>query len=297
MQAGLLELENWLVQIIENGLATIDPENDQFWEDLAVRMTDSQLSGPAARIRALLQLPRGDAWYDAVLATLSELYLLIRAFRSYHQLPESLQQELMNTAGVSIRRDRVLTEPPVEDRWLVTGIREGEESENLFYRRTWLLGEETGQQALLLDFNWNQQGYRESWPLGMVFDGKLHYYPGNFPLRALVAGFQKNEEPFVGLSGIFSFREWPDFLGQALAGNPWLHTLPCLFAAVRPVWENEQQWLLDNEDEALPLQIEDRAFWKIMALSGGHPISVFAEWENGSFRPISVVMPDRVVAL
>lgn len=297
MQAGLQELENWLIQLIENGLATIDPEDKQYWEDLAVRMTDSQLSGPAGRIRALQQLPTGDGWYDAVLATLSELYLLIRAFKRYHQLPEAVQQELLNTAGVSIRRDRVLTEAAVADRWLVTGIREGEESENLFYRRTWLLGEESGRQALLLDFNWNQQGYRESWPLGMVFDGKLHFYPGSFPLRALVGEFQKVQAPFEGLSGIFHFSEWPEFLGRALAGNPWLQTLPCLLAAVRPVWREDQQWLLDGEDQALKISMDDRSFWKIMALSGGYPVSVFAEWENGHFRPISVVMPDRVVAL
>lgn len=297
MQAGLVELENWLVQTMENGLATIDPEDGQYWEDLAVRLTDSQLSGPAARIRYLQQLSRGDGWYEAVLATLSELYLLIRAFRRYYQLPEPLQQELLNTAGVSIRRDRVLTEPPVEDRWLVIGVREGEESENLFYRRTWLLGEESGQQALLLDFNWNQQGYRESWPLGMTFDGKLHFYPGSYRLRALVGAFQQVKEPFEGLSGIFNFNEWPDFLGRALAGNPWLQTVPCLLAAVRPVWREDQQWLLDGEEQALQIDMDDRAFWKIMAVSGGYPVSVFAEWENGKFRPISVVLPDRVIDL
>ncbi|PHN04856.1 SWIM zinc finger family protein [Flavilitoribacter nigricans] len=297
MQGGLLELENWLTQIIENGLATIDPEDQQFWEDLAVRMTDSQLSGPAARLRSISQLPRDDDWYEAVLATLAELYLLIRAFKRYEQLPENLQQELLNVAGVSVRRDRVLTEPAVADRWLVTGIREEEESENLAYRRTWLLGEETGQQALLLDFNWNQQGYRENWPLGMVFDGKLHFYPGSYPLRALVGDFRKVEEPFVGLSGIFNFSEWPEYLSRALAGNPWLQTLPCLLAAVRPVWREERQWLLDTEEQALSIAIDDQAFWKIMAVSGGHPVSVFAEWENGRFRPLAVVMPDRVIEL
>lgn len=297
MQAGLQELEDWLTQLMENGLATIDPKDGQFWEDLAVRMTDSQLSGPAGRIRTILHLPPGDNWYDAVLAILSELYLLIRAFKRYHHLPAPVQQELLNTAGVSVRRDRVLTEPAVEDRWLVLGIREGEESEQLLYRRTWLLGEESGRQALVLDFNWNQQGYRENWPLGMIFDGKLHYYPGSYPLRALVGTFQKVEEPFVGLSGIFNFSEWPEYLGRVLAGNPWLQTLPCLMAAVRPVWQEHQQYLLDTEDQALPISIDDRSFWKMMAVSGGHPISVFAEWEQETFRPLSVVMPDQVITL
>lgn len=297
MQTGIAELESWLLQIIENGLATIDPNDRQFWEDLAVRMTDSQLSGPAARIRSLLQLPTGDAWYEAVLETLSDLYLLVRAFQRYPQLPGTMQQELLHVAGVSVRRDRVLTEPSVSDRWLVVGVREGEESENLFYRRTWLLAEESGRQALLLDFNWNQQGYREEWPPGMVFDGQLHFYPGNYPLRAVVSDFQMIEEPFAGLSGLFTFSEWPEYLGRALAGNPWLRSLPCLLVVVRPVIQAERQLLLDTEGQALAVDLDATAFWKIIAVSGGHPVSIFGEWENGHFQPLSIVLPDRVIEL
>ncbi|MCB0634212.1 MAG: SWIM zinc finger family protein, partial [Lewinella sp.] len=106
MQAGLSELEAWLIQIIENGLATIDPQDHTFWEELATRMTDNQLSGPAARLRSLIQDGTGENWYDRLLSTLSELYLLIRAFKRYYQLSPNLQQELLNVAGVTIRRDR-----------------------------------------------------------------------------------------------------------------------------------------------------------------------------------------------
>lgn len=297
MQSGLTELESRLLQIIENGLAVIDPGDQQYWEDLAVRLTDNQLRGPAARIRALLQHPAGDEWYEEVLATLSELYLLIRAFKRYDQLSPDLQQELMTVAGVAIRRDRVLTEPALTDRWLVVGVKEGEESENLFYRRSWLLAEQSGRQALLLDFNWNQQGYREEWPLGMIFDGALHFYPGSFPLRAVVSDFQVAQEPFDGLSGLFSFAQWPDYLAKALAGNPWIQTLPCLWVAVRPEVYQDQQFLIDTDGQALQIVVPEEAFWKIMAVSGGHPVSLFAEWENDRLRPLSLILPDRVISL
>lgn len=297
MQAGLIELEERLMQLIENGLATVDAQDQEFWEDIATRLTDNQLSGPAARIRSLLQQRPTDDWYDRLLATLSELYLLIRAFKRYHQLPPNLQQELLNVAGVSIRRDRVLQEPAVEDRWQVIGVKEGEERENLFSRRSWLLGESSGRLALLLDFNWNEQGYREEWPLGMVFDGKIHYYPGNYPLRALVSEHQAVHEPFAGLSGLFTFADWPDYLGSVLAGNPWLYNLPCLLAAVQPVVSDGQYWLVDTEGEALAMNMPEQTFWTMMAVSGGHPISVFCEWENGAFRPLSIVMPEKIIDL
>lgn len=298
MQAGLAELENWLLQLIENGLATIEPRNRKFWEDLAVRMTDSQLSGPAARIRSLLKNEPAEDWYDQVLALLSELYLLIRAFKRYYQLSPELQQELLNTSGVTVRRDRVLAEPAVIDRWLVVGIQEGEESENLYYRRTWLLAENSGRLALLLDFNWNQQGYREEWPLGFIFDGKLHYYPGSYALRAVVSAHEAvHHEPFTNLSGIFNFREWPTALGQAFAANPWLYSLPCLLASVRPVFQEGRQWLLDPEYQLWEIHVTDTIFWKIMAVSGGHPLSLFGEWENGRFRPLSIIEPERVISL
>jgi hypothetical protein len=297
MQAGLSELEAWLVQIIENGLATIDPQDHSFWEELATRMTDNQLSGPAARIRSLVQEGPSDDWYDRLLSTLSELYLLIRAFKRYYQLPPDLQQELLNVAGVTVRRDRVMQEPAITDRWLVVAVREGEERENLFSRRTWLLGEESGRLALLLDFNWNQQGYREEWSLGMTFSGEIHYYPGNYPLRAIVSGHQATKEPFTGLSGIFSFAEWPDYLGKALAGNPWLYNFPCLLAAVLPVFKDEQYWLIDTDGEALQVRMPEQVFWKLMAVSSGYPISVFCEWGNGVFRPLSIVSPEKVIDL
>ena len=97
--------------------------------------------------------------------------------------------------------------------------------------------------------------------------------------------------------GIFNFSEWPAYLGQVFAGNPWIYTVPCLLVAVQPVIDEETYRLLDSEAQAIEIKISDHSFWKMMAVSGGHPISVFVEWEGGTFRPLSVIMAERVIEL
>ena len=39
------------------------------------------------------------------------------------------------------------------------------------------------------------------------------------------------------------------------------------------------------------------AGWHLLALSGGHPLDVFSEWDGFSFWPLTVLADGRLVAL
>lgn len=296
MQAGMEELQQRLQDIAERGLATL-PREAAYWEDLAARMTDAKLPGVAARFRALIPFLATDEWYDRLLTTLADLYLLARAFARYENLPPDWQREVLTVAGVSIRRDQVLAEAAHDDRWLVVGIREAQE-ERLAYRRTWLLGESSGRMALLLDFNWDGRGYEQKWKPGMVFDGRLHYYPGSESLRAVVSRMTPAGEPFVGLSGAFHFTEWADQLSERLSRNPWSYALPCLLVAVTPTVEDDVFYLLDTQGAAYRLEgIAEETGYSLLAVSGGYPISLFGEWLDDKLYPLSLIEGDRIITL
>ena len=65
--------------------------------------------------------------------------------------------------------------------------------DDLQVQRVWLLGQETGRSALLLDFAHRSQTLDCSvWP-GTVWDGTLAIYPGLYPLRAIIKEREAHE--------------------------------------------------------------------------------------------------------
>jgi len=48
-------------------------------------------------------------------------------------------------------------------------------------------------------------------------------------------------------------------------------------------------WLTDSSGDALPLLRQDTKFgWQIFSVSGGHPVTVVAEWTPDGLRPLAV---------
>ena len=75
---------------------------------------------------------------------------------------------------------------------------------------------------------------------------------------------------------------------MALARQPWLDRFPFVLADVIPV-PDERQWQLDDQTGArLPLARGDH--WLLLALSGGAPVDLAAEWDGTSLLPLGVVV-------
>ncbi|MGD1941949.1 MAG: SWIM zinc finger domain-containing protein, partial [Leptolyngbyaceae cyanobacterium] len=57
VEAGLADLEQWLQDIVRQGLATLPNQPYRFWDQAAARLVDAQAPGLARRVRSLASIP------------------------------------------------------------------------------------------------------------------------------------------------------------------------------------------------------------------------------------------------
>lgn len=296
MKAGVEELDQWLRDVIRQGLSSLEGAAPEFWERIAARMVDAKLGSVARRIRSFPKLMAEEQWHEKLLGALSELYLFVQSFRQLEGLPQALQVELLSYGGVNLKKEEVLEGPAVSDRWLVIGLVEGEE-EKLRYRRTWLVGEQTGRFALVLDFAWGNERFEGHWVLGSALQGELVYYPGSYPLRALLKRVQPYRQPMDAISITEHGQEMLEAYAQALAQNPWISGFPVLLGQVRAVWQSGKVVLLDARGMEIPVQAEEAHEWVLLAVGGRQEVTVFGEWTGASLRALSVLDSSRVIQL
>lgn len=293
---GIIELKNWLQDLVQHGLAAALAREPDFWEEFAARMVNAKLSGIARRIRSFKNWLQTDNAHERLLSEIGELYLFAKAYEKLDTLPPDLQQEIWTTAGATIKKETVLKQEPITDQWLVIGQTEGSE-DNLRYRRTWLQGIQTHETALLLDFAWRFNDFEGvNWLVGSLLQAEIAFYPGSLHQRALVKDFALIYEP-IELSG---YADWEVFLRQyaaALAQNPWLLNFPCLIDEITPIIQNDQLFLVDFQKNWLSASLSDETKWKMLALSGGHSIQLFGEWDGSTFSPLTAMAFNRIIPL
>jgi hypothetical protein len=312
MTAGLEDLDRWLADLVRQGLASARAQPYGFWDTQAARLVDHQLPGLAERVRALASTVLGRAaWVDHLLAELGRLHLACAAWPRRDTLPDHLAGDLRTYLGWAqnsedVRRAR----PAVAGPWQVLGVRQGGD-ERLRNQRTWLRHLDTGDTALLLDFAAAGGTFGVSQVAGAVLEGAVHHYPGAAPARALLAaGAEARAEPAAGLPGAGSIEEALAQIAATVAANPWCDRVPLTLAqvsvarreqaAVEPASSDqapgeagERLVVCDAAGATLPLR--DDAAWELLALTGGFPVDLFGEWEDGCLTAVSVALDGRVV--
>ncbi|MGC5010306.1 SWIM zinc finger family protein [Streptosporangium sp. DT93] len=76
-----------------------------------------------------------------------------------------------------------------------------------------------------------------------------------------------------------------DEIAEALAGDPWLDSWPVLLEGVVPAGSGLRS--LAGPSGGLPLHPYAGTPWRLAAVSGGHPVTVAAEWTPGGLRPLT----------
>ena len=298
MSQGMEELERWLRDTVRHGLGQLDGQAEQSLERFAARMVDAKLGSVGRRIRTWKKLLGQSDWQEQLLGEMADLFLLLRTFQRSESLPEELNQDLFQIAGLTIKKEEVLSNgAPVSGRWTVLGVVGGEE-ENLRFRRTWVQEEKTAAFALFLDFAWGDQPFADTWKPGRQFDGSLVYYPSAYPLRALLQSWEEVRIRDYQVRGIDSLDAMAEQYAEALSLNPWLPRLPVLLENVRPVKGPDGHWiLLDLFHKFLPLSCPDPAGWMLLAMSGGQDLTLFGEWDGATLLPLSCLSSGRLVEL
>jgi len=281
--SGVAELDQWLTDQIRQGLAGAATAGYAHWDAIAARMVDAQCPAVAERLRSLAQAPHsGPGWEGRLLEELALLRLLARGYRDRDRLPDDLRDTIRSRIGFTIRQaDVIANGEKVTDTWQVLGWRDTD-GERIRSRRIWLRGQHTGRPALVLSFAVPGEDLDTSMAPSAQIPMTLAYYPGALPLRAAVASRHDPEPgPRKPQGGTIAalLNGW----AAALASDPWQETWPGVITGV-PVHETFR----DADGDALPIQL----CWELLAISGGHPVTVAVEYSPRGLHPMTIWPPD-----
>ncbi len=295
--AGLNDLEPWLFDLLREGLASSEGRPQDFWDTMAARAEDAQLKGFRDPIKTIPELIQNHPkWPEELCYRLGDIYLMANALRKSEQLPPDLWDEVNTRAGNKISKKNLRLEDGIKDEWTVLGQISGDE-EGLQFRRVWLRGSRTKRYALILDFVFGYAGFEEYFKVGGQFEGEMVYYPGKNQLRALKKSSGAVGVGFQAIEGSNTIHSFLEEYADAMAQNPWTNRVPAYFNQVIPIWEEDALWFQDQEDNLLPAIPADVSSWKLLAISGGHPMDVFGEWEDNQFRPLAAIFNQRIIEL
>jgi SWIM zinc finger len=310
---GLAELQSWLRDQVLVGLsATPTAPARGHANEIAARMIDAQAPGVAGVLRGVSEVPAsGEGWPGRLLAEYAQLHLLARAHQRIAALPPELAAIVRSRIGYPTSRADVLRQPAVADHWAVLGVRDLLDGK-VPGRRVWLRGRDTGRWAMLLTFaapggaggyggagGWQDPDTARLRP-GTELHASLHYYPGQPALRA--AAGERQAQPARAQRPVPA-GDASALLASCAAGleqDPWLTVWPALLTGTPvPPGDGPQgnRWqLIDRAGAALPLT-DRESLWTLLAVSGGHPVTVAGEWHPGGLLPLTVWHGDRAVAL
>jgi hypothetical protein len=282
--AGATELEQRLADLLRDGLAGAEREGYQRWDEIAARMVDAQAPGLASRVRELGALPgSGGDWPSRLLEEASLLHLLTQGYAHQERLPAPLAATVRTRIGFTTDTAELLAGPVLRDRWLVLAQQDSAD-DRLTTRRVWLHGETTGRPALLLSFGAAGRAPELALPLGLSLDADLAYHPAARPLRAALGERHGSRFPGTVPPGTPVGPALAAY-GAALADDPWLDAWPVVLTNVVPIPCAPSWQLADaTTPDALPLTTRP---WRLPALSGGHPLTVFGELGHRGFHPLT----------
>ena len=293
--AGLEELDLWLRDLVRGGLASAQGRPFRYWDEMAARMVDAQAPGVGGQVRRMAGIVRsGDGWPGRLLLQAGRLHLLAESWSRFDTLPPGTQADLRTVTGWSWTSDEVLAGPSVRDRWSVVA-RSVADEERFRIVRTWLVGAESGRTALLLEFLSPYDPPPSDLAVGTAVDADLAFFPGAWPQRALVARAHAEAEPMTEWHGSAGVEDALAGHARALGANPWLDRLPTVLSDVVPLADG---WRVrDGAGSTVRLLVDEPAWWTLVAVSGGRPVGVAGEWQDGALRALSVWADGRLTPL
>ncbi|WP_052573458.1 SWIM zinc finger family protein [Haloferula sp. BvORR071] len=284
VEEGIALLQQAILDLTREGLASPGARDASAWENLARRMIDSQAPGLAGALRHVADTVLRDPEVDDELPLeLGRLYLLLHGHSRRDEFDELTRAELQAQLGGK-SGDEALAPEVVEDDWFVAG-RRVEERDRLITASTWLYGTRSQRWARLLRFAPVPQTIAEPWPLGSTVKAALKFQPGLYPLRV-----GPDSEGFPLMSGSPGAHEESldallDRFATALAANPFLRVLPFLIR-LRP--SADGSLLCDAAGRALPWIASGDLALKIECISGGRLVSICGEWDGRFLRPLAM---------
>jgi hypothetical protein len=293
VMGGVAELQQWLADQVRHGIAGLESSGYRHFEPVAARLIDAQAPGLAGAVRRLATIPSsGAGWEERTLAEMGLLHMLAGAADRLADLPPDLAGTVRSRLGHQVTTEQVLAGPPVRDAWQVVGMRDITE-DRLVARRVYLIGRDTGQEALVLSFAAPGQVLSADLVVGTCVEADLCFYPGALSLRALVLARHGAPELMSEPQRPTSVAVALQRLAQALGQDPWLMSIPLLLDGV--IAPGERWHLVDPAGDALPLEPGVEC-WRFVAAAGGSMAKIAVEWGPGGVVPLTMFLGGEVLA-
>jgi hypothetical protein len=244
--AGLDELDIWLSDQVERGVAGLVAHSGHACKLIAQRLVDAKASGLAARLESLtaklFALPEAMRPLAAV-EELGQIYLLAEAYRRQDSLSAELKSDVRQAVGWAMTRETLLSDTTalrVRGNWCVVATLSEVQADRLRRIETWLWhegAEDTSPRfALLLDFVPVATGASVGgFSVGDRLQAELVFYPSPVPMRALIvssAGAANGAESELQLPEERLDEAYASY-EKALREQPWLGVWPLNFRAAR----------------------------------------------------------------
>ena len=294
--AAAADLGVWAEDLIRGGLSAAPAKGYAFFDQQARRLIDGQAPGAARLVQVLgATAAAGGDLQGPFLRQLAGVHLLARATAKLDRLPEAAKADVLATLGVPVRPEELAAKPGVRDVWQVVG-QEVEQEDKLRVQRTWLFGTTTRRPAMVLQFAHGTTGFETPLVPGSQVDCELAYHT-DAGVRANVKGMPKAAVAIGELVGFETFDAVVDDYAKRLAGQPWLERVAVPVRRVTVV-KAEKWQAVDSARRSLPIAAgRDDAAWACLAVAGGRPADLVAEFDGHALRLISIFADGRLVSL
>lgn len=276
-------------------------------------------------------------WADHLLVTMGRWWTASRAWARRERLEADELGDLRAYVGWSTSTESVREADAVHDRWTVLGAHRSDDGrlqqQRTWLRGSVECGSvgsvegsvggggsggsggSGGEIVQVLDFAAGGTVLPVARVVGSVLDATLARYPGRAVRRALFVDEPvavQQSDPDAALTGGLSLDQAQGVAAKVWARNPWARRVPVLLADVRttaavrgiprsPVTgeylERVEGPGLVDANNMMQRLTDDAAVWDLLALTGGHPATMFGELEGDRIRPLSVAVDGRLVAL
>lgn len=307
--AGLDELDLWIADQLDHGLAGFAANAVKSCRTLSARLVDAKAAGLAGLLDALaadvFRVPEAQRG-DLVMERLAAMTVIAAAYRRQDALPAALKADVRRAVGWTVKREDLLADAEalrVAAPWMVVATRSEVQPDKLRRLETWLLRlDEQGADAaaprfaLLLDFIPVSTGAQGTpYTPGEILLAELVFYPSATPLRAHIAN--REPVPFDPLAEPPSWPRFPAGLGPALDGydavlalQPWLDAWPLAASEVHLVrGESGGLLIMGGDGVALPLNAAQSE--AALPLLGLGPIAITGLWDGKLFTLFAAETP------
>ena len=293
--SGLDQLDAWMNDLVRQGLSRVQSESPGVWLAQSKRLVDAQAPGLASRIRQIgARVGTGSDWASRLLDDLGQIALLTQAYRRIDQLESTLAADVRRFVGLTLDQTEVIAHGDVvEDEWHVIG-EVVEDDDRVRVQRAWLRGQKSGRTALVLQFAIGGGRFPEAIVVGTRQRARLAFWPSAAPVRALVVERSGPPEAYSGAPRGEGVPEALDGFARLLARNPWMEQSLVVLSGMTPV-PGEPWMVTDSGGHALPLRGASENL--LLAVSGGHPITLAGEWDGYALLPMSAWVEGRLVSL